>query len=437
MNSSDEELIQQYLLGTCTDGEVAELERRLLADSTLREQYVLETEIESCLRIEAESLPVKTPLAGATSGGSWRGWMPVSGMVGVITVVVALAVILGTVGQKPIQAHPSLGELPLGLAVLDGGIFAAAAEGDLRTLQQFIAQGEAVDIRSRCGLTALHIATLCNRPMAVGLLLANGADVSFPDREGNTPLHMAAFFAYESIVEVLLAGQADPRLRNHLGFSVTDTVAIEWSAGLEEYYLSVSEESQIAIDLGRIRARRAAIKATLIAAVPERIPASPELNIFQAAITGNTRLLQQHIDAGTDLNAREEYGGSTPLILGSIYNQVDTVRQLLQAGANIDLQNANGGTSLHHACFFCNPNVVEILLENGADTDVKDRFGHTALSAMTADFDEDTEKFYVNAYEALKIPFDADDVRRKRPLIAELIRKHLADSSDPAPRNGK
>ena len=246
-------------------------------------------------------------------------------------------------------------------------IWAAAAEGDLDAIRRELKTSVSVDAKAECGLTPLHIATLANHPAAIELLLANGADVSLADREGNTALHMASFLGRTDIVRLLLKAGADPELRNDLGFSSLDNVAITWSEGLEDYYHHVERVLNTKLDLEQIRAERPKILRLL--ASESMIPPdlAPPVSLWQAAITGNTAAVEQHIRAGTDINAKEDFGGSTPLILAAIFGQKEVAAILIDAGADLELRNNSGGTALHQACFFCRPEIVELLLNAGAD----------------------------------------------------------------------
>lgn len=51
------------------------------------------------------------------------------------------------------------------------------------------------------------------------------------------------------------------------------------------------------------------------------------------------------------------------------------------AGADPNYARSEGSTALMEACVFGHREVVELLVENGADISVKDRFGFTPLAA--------------------------------------------------------
>ena len=80
--------------------------------------------------------------------------------------------------------------------------------------------------------------------------------MSLTDGEGNTALHMAAFLGHTDIVRALLKVGADPAVRNHLGFSSVDNVAVKWSSGLEAYYHNVEKVLNTSLDQERIRSER-------------------------------------------------------------------------------------------------------------------------------------------------------------------------------------
>ena len=75
----------------------------------------------------------------------------------------------------------------------------------------------------------------------------------------------------------------------------------------------------------------------------------------------------------------EDKHGWFPLLLASIFGQLDLVKKLCNAGANVNKQNKNGDTSLMIACIQANVNIVEYLLDNGANKELKNNSGENAL----------------------------------------------------------
>src|SRR5262245_49254433 len=82
---------------------------------------------------------------------------------------------------------------------------------------------------------------------------------------------------------------------------------------------------------------------------------APTIDIHTAVITGNTEALQQHILAGSNINEKDPFGGSSPLISAAVFNKPDAAKMLIDAGADVDFQNNDGSTALHTSAFFCRP----------------------------------------------------------------------------------
>ncbi|XP_063395506.1 oxysterol-binding protein-related protein 1-like [Cydia fagiglandana] len=70
--------------------------------------------------------------------------------------------------------------------------------------------------------------------------------------------------------------------------------------------------------------------------------------------------------------------GWTPLILASYFAHVDVVEALLEAGADVDDVNEAGDTALHKASFIGNEELVILLLKHKADVNVMNGEGRTA-----------------------------------------------------------
>jgi ankyrin repeat protein len=89
------------------------------------------------------------------------------------------------------------------------------------------------------------------------------------------------------------------------------------------------------------------------------------------------------LEAGAEPNIFFESNGSTPLQIASIRQHTDVVKILLKYGANPNIPNMNGLTALDHACHACNLNggtdIIDTLLAYGADINHQDASGFTVL----------------------------------------------------------
>lgn len=80
---------------------------------------------------------------------------------------------------------------------------------------------------------------------------------------------------------------------------------------------------------------------------------------------------------GSNIN---DFGnGIRPLCVASFHGQMDSVKMLIERGAQIDACNPNGMTALHIAAKTGNHWIVEFLLAQGANSSIRDKNGWTAL----------------------------------------------------------
>jgi len=147
-------------------------------------------------------------------------------------------------------------------------------------------------------------------------------------------------------------------------------------------------------------------------------------SLHEAAMVGDVQVLRRLIDAGADLNAREAWGGSSPLITAATFGHAEVASELIAAGADLDQQNNDGSTALITAAFFCRTEIVEMLLAAGADESIRGNDGSTALDVVSAPFDvvKGAYDFLSEALGPLGLSLDYERVRATRPKIAEMLR---------------
>ena len=94
-----------------------------------------------------------------------------------------------------------------------------------------------------------------------------------------------------------------------------------------------------------------------------------------ASNVGNINFVNYLLSKGANPNIQDN-NGWTPLHEAVYYNKA-IVEALLQAGANPNIQNRDGWTSLHCACETGNGEIIKDLLNNNADTQIKNKNGKT------------------------------------------------------------
>ncbi len=127
-------------------------------------------------------------------------------------------------------------------------------------------------------------------------------------------------------------------------------------------------------------------------AVAQEMPEPPETPIWIAAIWGDVELIEQHIAAGTDIDARrDDAKGHTPLYAATKKGKTEVVRILLDAGADpnkaatsdyFSSKTHGNPTPLHFAAYISNRVIVSLLMQTGADPTLEDSNGKTPVDLL-------------------------------------------------------
>lgn len=150
----------------------------------------------------------------------------------------------------------------------------------------------------------------------------------------------------------------------------------------------------------------------------------PQMDIHTAVLTENLEALKQHIAAGSDLNEKDPFGGSSPLITAAVFGKPEEARILIEAGADLNFQNNDGSTALHTAAFFCRPEIVRMLLDKGADKTIRNKFGATAYESVAVPFSEvkNTYDMMGTMLGPMGLKLDYAYIEKTRPEIAEMLK---------------
>jgi len=107
------------------------------------------------------------------------------------------------------------------------------------------------------------------------------------------------------------------------------------------------------------------------AAKPEPTGVKAPDNLIRKAVRdGNIEAVKQYLDAGTDVNAKDE-NGVTPLHQAAFYGQKEVVELLIAKGADVNAKEEDGWTPLHFAAMEGHTKVAELLITAGADVNAK------------------------------------------------------------------
>jgi len=260
----------------------------------------------------------------------------------------------------------------------------AARRGDREAVRAAIARKADVNAAQVDGTTALHWAAERDDLEMADLLITAGARVSARTREGVTPLQLAAINGSASMIDRLLKAGADP---NAPLTTAGDTALM------------------MAARTGRTDAIRMLVEGGANVNVKENWGGTTAL--MWAVSEGHADAARALLSAGADVNERSHYvapangrgfegrtpvanrtdpkseefasGWLTPLMLAAREGDVELVRLLLNARADIDAGAGDGKTALALAIFNGNYEVAAHLVDNKADVNQADAQRFTPL----------------------------------------------------------
>ncbi len=124
--------------------------------------------------------------------------------------------------------------------------------------------------------------------------------------------------------------------------------------------------------------------------------------ILRFAVFNNYSKVQELIDVGADINARNK-AGKTALMMVTQRGYEGMAKFLLDAGANINARDKDGQTALHLAAGWSDKYIVKLLLTYGAHINAQDNDGDTALIKAARFGKKDIVQLLLNARAATTI----------------------------------
>jgi len=224
----------------------------------------------------------------------------------------------------------------------------------------------------------------------------NGGDVNYRrmvrNRDhGVTGLWVASEKGHTNIVRVLLEHEADPNIHNEdcygsLLIEATSRHHTDIVRLLLEHGADVNAHDKDTCATSLVYASK--FGHTDIVIVLLEHGANPNIQNHDSAITDMSE--RNHIALKMLLKITRDFwawgsSGATPLTLASMYDRTDIVTVLLEHGADPNIKNVFGWAPLMYASARGYTDMVRVLLKYGANPNVQNMFGETSLILASED----------------------------------------------------
>ncbi|NWY61497.1 PP16A phosphatase, partial [Chionis minor] len=253
----------------------------------------------------------------------------------------------------------------------------AAARHDAEEVRQFLQSGVSPDLCNEDGLTALHQCCIDDYGDVVTVLLESGANVNARDSELWTPLHAAATCGHLHLVQLLIQRYhgttwgGDVTGAGHRGGP--DCHVCPQTSGAD--LLAVNSDGNMPYDLCEDEVTLDCIET----AMAEQGITQEKIEEARAATERDmVREIRQLIQAGADLDAPRCHG-ATLLHIAAANGYLEAAELLLEHRARTDTRDEDGWQPLHAAACWGQVPLVELLVAHGADLNGKSVLDETPL----------------------------------------------------------
>ncbi|KAG0721622.1 Ankyrin-1 [Chionoecetes opilio] len=294
----------------------------------------------------------------------------------------------------------------------DSPLHLAAKKGHMQIVDMLLDTRADYNAPDSLGNTLIHLAAAGSHLNTFGKLHQLNADeINAINNHGNTPLHLAAQEGNSDIIDLLHNYNANCNLKNHLGDTALHLAV---TGGHFNCFTKIMEFNNLEIDLSNNDC---------------------STSLHCAAKAGFSEMLGHLLDQGADCNAQDKSGDTSlhlavtkghlqcceklllcsslrvneknkaklsPLHTAAKLGQRNACDLILQhSGADIDIKNKANKTPLHFAAHKNYHEVIELLLDKGANWKLRDKRTYMPLHYAA-------EKGFENSCEHLMKAFKKD-----------------------------
>ncbi|KAK4878428.1 hypothetical protein RN001_010934 [Aquatica leii] len=272
-------------------------------------------------------------------------------------------------------------------------LFFAVRFGHEDTALVLLSKGADISFRNKDGQTVLNIAAEKGRRELVVAFIARGADINNTDIDKDSPLNDALKNNHFDVAKVLVESGADGNISNNDGYCALHYVAGVDTALLHEILKSADVNAKTVTG---DTALHLALSNNKISNALELLHKGADVNIVNsvgnsplhiAAFLGDTQIVALILEKCVNCD-KPNFNGDTPLHIALKKRHIDC-GNLLVSNCDINMLN-DEGTALHYAVKKSNVAIVSFLLDNGAQTNVRNNAGKTPLHVAVTDLLHDS-----------------------------------------------
>jgi uncharacterized protein len=274
---------------------------------------------------------------------------------------------------------------------LDAMLIQAAESGDTSAVRSLLEAGANINATDKRGRTSVMAATHTNQVETVRTLIDASADINLRDNRLDNPFLYASAEGLFEIVKLTIDAKADTRLTNRFGGTALIPAAERGHVEIVQELLTRTD-----IDVNHINnlGWTALLEAIILSDGGER----------------HRQIVQLLVDHGANINIPDK-DGITPLeharargfreiekillvteqtrgqqlIRAAEAGNLERVEQLLGLGANVEIQDKNGRTALLAAAYQNNLPIANLLVQAGADVNKQDNTQQSAYLIATSE----------------------------------------------------
>lgn len=208
---------------------------------------------------------------------------------------------------------------------------------DLQAVRDILDSGHVgVDVPDKLGHSPLMTAAQKGHVRIAEDLLHRGADVSFTNTSGKSSLMLAAFEGHVPILELLLREHASIHQRDRSGMDALHSAVTGDQCSAASYLITAG------------------------AAIEGRDLSGWTPLLRNASISGNAEMARMLLSHGADPNVRDN-AGKTSLMCAALGGHKDLAKALLEAGADPNVHTEHGGRAVDFAAGFGHTAIVDML----------------------------------------------------------------------------